>query len=168
MLIGNILIIYVIFARLVELLISHKNTKRLLARGAKEFFPFHYKFIVFFHIFFVIYFFIKSFFVYEIDFNLLFFFSLIQILRYKILFDLGEYWTTKIIVLEKVAMINTGIYKYLKHPNYVIVFLEVLLICLIFYDYLALFFFSLVNLFLIFIRIFYEELANKNRPKSKR
>ena len=67
-------------------------------------------------------------------FLLAFFF--IQILRYKTLSDLGEYWTTRIIVLENAPLTNNGIYEYLKHPNYIIVFIEVFLICLIFHDYL--------------------------------
>ena len=165
MLIGNFLIIYLIFARLIELRLSHNNTKKLLGLGAKEFFPFHYKFIVLFHTFFLIYFFVNSFFVDDIDFYFLLAFFFIQILRYKTLSDLGEYWTTRIIVLENVPLTNNGIYKYLKHPNYIIVFIEVFLICLIFHDYLALVFFSSINLFLLIIRIYYEEKANKHRIK---
>ena len=84
-------------------------------------------------------------------------------MRYKTLSDLGEYWTTRIIVLENAPLTNNGIYKYLKHPNYIIVFIEVFLVCLIFYDYLALVFFSSINLFLLIIRIYYEEKANKHR-----
>ncbi len=166
MLIGNFLIIYLIFARLIELRLSHNNTKKLLGLGAKEFFPFHYKFIVLFHTFFLIYFFINSFFVDDMDFYLLLVFFFIQILRYKTLTDLGEYWTTRIIVLENAPLTSNGIYKYLKHPNYIIVFIEVFLICLIFYDYLALVFFSSVNLFLLSIRIYYENKANKQRIKN--
>lgn len=166
MLIDNFLIIYLITARLIELRISKKNTQKLLDRGAKEFFPFHYKFIVLFHFFFIVYFFIKSFYVQVIDFNILFVFFLIQILRYKIISDLGEYWTTRIIVLEKEPMSKKGIYKYLKHPNYIVVFIEIFLICLIFYDYPGLLFFSFINLVLISIRIYYEEKANKNRIKN--
>ena len=165
MLIGNFLIIYLIFARLIELRLSHNNTKKLLGLGAKEFFPFHYKFIVLFHTFFLIYFFVNSFFVDDMDFIFLLAFFFIQILRYKTLSDLGEYWTTRIIVLENVPLTNNGIYKYLKHPNYIIVFIEVFLICLIFHDYLALVFFSSINLFLLIIRIYYEEKANKHRIK---
>ena len=165
MLIGNFLIIYLIFARLIELRLSHNNTKKLLGLGAKEFFPFHYKFIVLFHAFFLIYFFVNSFFVDDIDFYFLLAFFFIQILRYKTLSDLGEYWTTRIIVLENAPLTNNGIYKYLKHPNYIIVFIEVFLVCLIFYDYLALVFFSSINLFLLIIRIYYEEKANKHRIK---
>lgn len=165
MLIGNFLIIYLIFARLIELRLSHNNTKKLLGLGAKEFFPFHYKFIVLFHTFFLIYFFVNSFFVDDIDFYFLLAFFFIQILRYKTLSDLGEYWTTRIIVLENAPLTNNGIYEYLKHPNYIIVFIEVFLICLIFHDYLALVFFSSINLFLLIIRIYYEEKANKHRIK---
>ena len=63
-------------------------------------------------------------------------------------------------------MSKKGIYKYLKHPNYIVVFIEIFLICLIFYDYPGLLFFSFINLVLISIRIYYEEKANKNRIKN--
>ena len=56
-----LLISYLIICRIVELLISRRNTTRLIKEGAKEFFPFHYKFLVLFHITFIIYFMIKSF-----------------------------------------------------------------------------------------------------------
>ena len=164
--IGNFLIIYIILARLIELIISKRNTKKLLEQGAKEYYSFHYRFIVIFHVLFILYFLIKSLFINYINIELLIIFLFLQILRYKILFDLGKYWTTRIIVLKNMPLINKGIYKYLKHPNYLVVFMEVFLICLIFFDYQALLFFSAINLILIFIRIRYENRANNIRLKK--
>ena len=164
--IDNFLIIYLILARLIELIISKRNTKKLLEQGAKEYYSFHYRFIVIFHVLFILYFLIKSLFINYINIELLIIFLFLQILRYKILFDLGKYWTTRIIVLKNMPLINKGIYKYLKHPNYLVVFMEVFLICLIFFDYQALLFFSAINLILIFIRIRYENRANNIRLKK--
>lgn len=164
--IDSFLVIYLIVARLIELVISKKNTRKLFEQGAIECYAFHYKFIVLFHVTFIIYFLIKSFFIYKININLLVVFFIIQIFRYKVLYDLGKYWTTRIIVLKNKPLINSGIYKYLKHPNYLIVFIEIFLICLIFFDYEALLYFSMVNLLLIFVRIYFEEKANKNRLKE--
>ena len=158
-----LLISYLIICRLIELIISKRNTTRLIKEGAKEFFPFHYKFLVLFHITFIIYFMIKSFDNIDLNYRYIFLFIFIQLLRFKIIFDLGKYWTTRIIVVEKKKLIKTGIYRFFRHPNYIVVFFEIILICIIFNDYEALLYFSLINTILIFIRIYYEERANKNR-----
>ena len=95
----------------------------------------------------------------------LYIFILIQFLRYKIILDLGEYWTTRIIVINK-PLINSWIFKYLRHPNYIVVFFEIFLICLFFNDFVSLIFFSLINLILIIVRIYFEEKANKFRREK--
>ena len=158
-----LLISYLIICRIVELLISRSNTTRLIKEGAKEFFPFHYKFLVLFHITFIIYFMIKSFDNIDLNYRCIFLFIFIQFVRFKIIFDLWNYWTTRIIVVQKKKLIKTGLYRFFRHPNYIVVFFEIILICIIFNDYKALLYFSLINTILIFIRIYYEERANKNR-----
>ena len=60
-------------------------------------------------------------------------------------------------------LVKTWVFRYLRHPNYIVVFLEVILVCLFFNDFLSLIFFSSVNSILIAIRIFFEEKANKFR-----
>ena len=98
----------------------------------------------------------------EVNIEYLYAFLVLQLLRYKIIFDLGFFWTTRIIVIDK-PLVKTFLFKYLKHPNYVVVILEIILVCLFFDDLLALIFFTFFNLILICIRIFYEEKANKFR-----
>lgn len=162
---GLLLILYVVLSRILELFISYRNTNKLLKLGAKEHFKFHYYFLVSFHLIVIVYFLIKSLDVdISLDENLIIFFVL-QVFRLKVHLDLGKYWTTRIIVLEKTPMINHGLYKHFKHPNYLIVILEIFFLCLIFKDILALLFFSIINIFLILLRIFYEEKANKNRGR---
>ena len=163
--VGCSLIVYIIIARVFELILSYINTKNLLKRGAKEYFSEHYKFIVMFHLIFVIYFLLKS--LYSTDFNLyfLYIFILIQFVRYKIIFDLGKYWTTRIIVLDSEPLIKVGIYRYFKHPNYIIVLLEILLVGMIFEDLFALVLFLVAKIFLLKIRISCEDMANKKRIK---
>ena len=156
--------IYIIFSRVFELIISTRNTKKLIENGAVEYYSFHYKFIVIFHIFFILYFLIKSFYNTSYSNEFLYAFFLIQIFRYKIIYDLGGFWTTRILVIQK-PLIKTWIFRYLRHPNYIVVFLEILLVCLFFNDYFSMFIFSIINLILIFIRIYYEEKANKIRRK---
>ena len=157
--------IYVILCRIFELVLSKKNTIRLLREGAVEHYQFHYKFIVAFHFFFVVFFFVKSFLNNNVNIEYLYVFFIVQIFRFKVIYDLGKFWTTRILVINK-PLIKTFAFKYFRHPNYVIVFFEVILICLFFDDLISLAFFSVINFLLISIRIFYEEKANKFRYKN--
>ena len=158
--------IYMIILRILELFLSKLNTERLIKIGAKELYPFHYKFIVIFHSFFLVFFFIKSFGDNFINFKFLVFFCFLQFIRFKIIYDLGKFWTTRIVVINK-PLINTWIFRTFRHPNYIIVFLEVLMVCLIFNDLVSLFSFSLINIVLILVRIYYEEKANLFRRKMR-
>ena len=160
--IDTYLMVYIIFARFFELVLSKKNTTKLLQKGAKEYYRFHYKFIVLFHIVFIIFFLAKSFSNSIFDIQYLYFFFIVQIFRYKIIYDLGEFWTTRILVINK-PLVKTWMFRYLRHPNYIVVFLEVILICLFFNDFYSLLLFSVINTILIAIRIYYEEKANSNR-----
>tara|TARA_B100000575_G_scaffold90036_1_gene71502 strand:- start:74 stop:568 length:495 start_codon:yes stop_codon:yes gene_type:complete len=160
--IDTYLIIYIILCRLFELLLSRRNTSKLLKEGGVEYYKNHYKYIVFFHVIFIFFFLIKSMNNTNVNMEYLYAFLVLQLIRYKIISDLGFFWTTRIIVIEK-PLVNTFLFKYFKHPNYVVVILEIILVCLFFDDLIALIFFTFFNSILICIRIFYEEKANKFR-----
>ncbi len=164
--IDNFLIIYIIFSRIFELILSKINTKNLINNGASEHYSSHYFLIVFFHIIFIVYFLYLSFKTLQIDLKFLTFFIFLQFIRYKIIYDLGKYWTTRIIVMEKEPLVKNGLYKYFKHPNYLIVLIEVMTVCLIFSDYLALLIFTIVKSFLLLVRIKYEDKANFKRRQK--
>ena len=154
--------VYIIFARIFELFLSKKNTTKLLQEGAREYYEFHYKFIVLFHIIFILFFLAKSFSGSTYNIYYLYIFFIVQIIRYKVIYDLGEFWTTRILVINK-SLIKTWMFRNLRHPNYIVVFLEVMLVCLFFNDFFSLVVFSIINLILIGVRVFYEEKANKFR-----
>jgi methyltransferase len=160
--IDTFLMAYVIASRIFELILSNKNTKRLINEGAREYYESHYKFIVAFHLIFILFFLVKSFTVTNINLLYLYMFFVVQIVRYRIIYELGKYWTTRIIVVNK-PLIKTWMFRNLRHPNYIVVFLEVILISLCFNDFYSLIFFSSINFILICIRIFYEEKANRFR-----
>jgi len=58
-------------------------------------------------------------------------------------------------------LVNSGPYKYLRHPNYIAVVIEFAVIPLIFSCYLTAFVFSVINLILLRRRIKIEEDALK-------
>lgn len=49
---------------------------------------------------------------------------LLQLGRYKVMTDLGPYWNTKILIQPGGRRVSRGVYRYLQHPNYLIVMLE--------------------------------------------
>ena len=161
--IEQLLIFYIILLRIFELRLSSKNTKILLSKGAVEQYSSHYIYFIIFHVVFIVYFFIKSFSYIETTYIFYFLFFLTQIIRYLVIKELGGLWTTRIIVCNNTPLVKTGIYRYFRHPNYMVVALEIIIICLIFIDYYALAFFTFLKIILLSIRIYFEDKANKKR-----
>jgi len=55
-------------------------------------------------------------------------FLVLQVGRYWVLATLGPRWTTRVIVLPGAPLIESGPYRLLRHPNYVIVAVELALV----------------------------------------
>ncbi|KYD09210.1 hypothetical protein MXL46_01305 [Heyndrickxia sporothermodurans] len=156
-----LLLVIIIIQRCVELFIAKKNERFLKDQGAKEYGRKHYLFMVMMHIcFFVsllveVTFFAKSLSsLWPIWFSL---FLLTQIGRVWVIQSLGTFWNTKIIVLPEATIVSKGPYKYIKHPNYLIVTTELLVIPLMFNAYFTLVCFFILNQLILAIRIPYEE-----------
>ena len=164
---GNSLIffsvfLFVLLQRAVELVIARRNEKLLLAKGAYEVGASHYPYIVILHIGFLMSLLIEV--MYEATFSLvhpllLVFFLVVQCVRIWCIQSLGVYWNTKIIVLRGADVVVRGPYKFLRHPNYVIVCLEILLLPVMFGAYFTALLFTALNLWMLFIRIPLEEEA---------
>jgi methyltransferase len=103
-----------------ELVLSHYNTRRLMARGAVEVAPRHYPLMVAVHATWLI-----SLWVFgheaPIDTPALMFYLVLQGLRFWVMRTLGPRWTTRIIVLAGEPLVRAGPYRYLAHPNYAVV-----------------------------------------------
>ncbi len=56
----------------------------------------------------------------------------LQVLRLWVLATLGSRWTTRIIVLPGASLVEAGPYRFLSHPNYVVVVCEIALLPLMF------------------------------------
>lgn len=168
------LISFIILQRLVELYIAYKNEQWMKARGGIEVGREHYKWFIWLHVSFFIFMLLE--FHYhvviknkEMSFYFLFFliFILAQIGRIWCIHSLGRFWNTKIIVLPKIALIKKGPYRFMKHPNYAIVFIELLSIPLIFGLYLTAYIFPFLHLLLLTIRIPIEEDALNRSTTTK-
>lgn len=82
-----------------------------------------------------------------------------QILRYLSMQALKQRWTLPIVILPNTPVVNRGIYRYLRHPNWLGVILEIAAIPLIHGAYLTAIIFSLANSLLMSKRIQMEEEA---------
>lgn len=82
-----------------------------------------------------------------------------QVIRYWALYSLGTYWNTKILVVPNAMMVKKGPYRWLKHPNYVVVAIELMLIPLLFNAYFTAILFTCLNAWMMAVRIQTEEKA---------
>jgi len=152
--------------RLTELFYAANNEKILKNRGAKEYDRSGYFAIVFMHVLFFIslvaekVYFARGFNFFSPLFFILFVSA--QFLRYWSIYSLGIYWNTKIIYLPGAELISRGPYRYMKHPNYLAVVVEIVTIPLIFSCYFTALIFSIINLLLLIRRIGIEEEVIKN------
>jgi methyltransferase len=82
-----------------------------------------------------------------------------QVLRYWAIWTLGERWNTRIVVIPGAAPVTGGPYRYLRHPNYLAVMIEVAAIPLMRANWYAAIGFSMANAILMAVRIPAEERA---------
>ena len=149
--------------RLIELLIARRNERIVKSNGAREYDQKGYKLIVLMHIAFFISL-ISEYVSFGKTLNhywipLVILFLLAQALRYWAITSLGYYWNTKILVTPNTSPISRGPYKYIRHPNYLAVIVEIAVIPLIFSCYLTSIIFTILNLIVLRRRIQIEEHA---------
>ena len=80
-------------------------------------------------------------------------------LRYWVITTLGDRWTTRVFVVPGEAPVTGGPFRYLRHPNYLAVVLEVAALPLVHGAWLTSLVFSLLNAWLLSVRIRVEESA---------
>ena len=83
----------------------------------------------------------------------------LQILRVWVIASLGERWTTLILVLPGAPLVRSGPYRLLRHPNYVVVVIEIALLPLAFGLVAFAIGFSVANASILAWRIRIEERA---------
>ena len=149
---------FVTLQRLAELALSQRNMKRLLARGAHEVAPEHYPFMVALHATWlaVLWFFGPG---PPIKVVPLILFLLLQLGRVWVIATLGERWTTRIIVLPAEPLVTSGPYRWVNHPNYLIVIGEFAVLPLVFGLPMVAIVFSLLNAAILVVRIRAENKA---------
>ena len=157
--IGSILLLaYVTAARLVELWFANRNTRQLMARGATEHAPGHYPFIVVMHAAWIVG-------LWWLGWNRpislpwLAPFVLLQGLRFWVFATLGSRWTARIITVPDDVLVTRGPYRFLRHPNYVVVVGEIAVLPMVFGLWAFALVFSALNAAALFVRIRAENQA---------
>ncbi|PVE23272.1 hypothetical protein DC522_16840 [Microvirga sp. KLBC 81] len=154
------LLILVTLQRMSELAWARRNTRRLKARGAVEVASGHYGLIVLVHTAWLL-----GLWVLAWDRPLApgwaGVYVALQVARFWVLASLGERWTTRIIVLPRTPLVRTGPYRFMNHPNYLVVAAEIAVLPLAFglVGYAILF--SLLNAAVLTVRIRAETRALK-------
>ena len=84
-------------------------------------------------------------------------YAMLQLGRIWVIVSLGRYWTTRIITLPGAPLVRTGPFRYLRHPNYLLVAAEIAVLPLAFRAVAIAVAFSTLNIVLIARRIWIEE-----------
>jgi methyltransferase len=152
---------FIALSRIGELMLSKRNEKWLVQHNAVEFGKEHYQFMVMLHVLFFVSL-IVEYIVRAAPHYSLFFIVLpviLLLIKAWIITSLGKFWTTKIYRIPGSWLINKGPYKYVKHPNYMIVIAEIAVIPLAFHLYYTAVVFTILNALMLYVRIKEENKA---------
>jgi methyltransferase len=155
----NILILALVtLQRLGELWLSKRNTARLLTKGAREHSRGHYPLIVAVHAAWLAALWLLAL-PRPVDGFWLAMFVLIELARIWVLASLGPRWTTRIIVLPGEPLVRRGPYRFVNHPNYLVVVAEIATLPLVFGLWQVALIFSGLNAAILAVRIRAENAA---------
>ena len=149
---------FVTFQRLAELVLARQNTAKLLAMGAREYAPGHYPLIVAVHTLWLaaLWWLAPG---RPIHWPLFILFVLLQLGRVWVLRTLGPRWTTRIIVLPGAPLVTGGPFRFVSHPNYLVVIGEIAVLPLVFGLWQVAALFTVLNALVLAIRIRAENRA---------
>jgi methyltransferase len=158
----TVLVALVALGRLFELRIASRNRQRLLARGGVEVAPGHYPLMVALHTALLIscpleVWLLRRPFVPLLAGSMFLLLILAAALRWWVIASLDGRWTTRIVVLPGVPPVTGGPYRFLRHPNYLAVILEIFSLPMIHMAWLTALVFSLADALLLRVRIRAEE-----------
>lgn len=151
-----------------ELLWARRNTAALLRAGAVEAASGHYPLIVLLHAAWLAGLWLAAP-GRPVDLRFLAVLAILQAGRLWVLATLGRRWTTRILVVPGERLLAAGPYRYVRHPNYLVVAGEIATVPLAFGLVLYAAVFSVLNGILLFVRIRSEEAALASaRPPGPR
>ena len=147
-----VILALVTLQRIGELWLSNRNTRRLVAQGAREAGAGHYPVMIAIHVLWLaaLWWLAPG---RAIDGFWLGIFVLLELARIWVVSTLGRRWTTRIIVLPGAELVRTGPYRWVDHPNYMVVVGEIATLPLVFGLWQVALLFSLLNAAILAVRI---------------
>jgi methyltransferase len=156
-----------IFERLAELIISRRNAKWSLVQGGVEFGRDHYKWMVILHSTYLVACVLEPLLLERVvSTEWAVFFTVIVVLtqglRWWVITTLGRQWNTRVIIVPGLTRIQGGPFRFFNHPNYIAVIIELAALPLIHGAWTTSVIFSILNLWLLRVRIRIENEALKS------
>lgn len=143
--------------RVAELWLARRNTRILLARGGVEHGRGQYPYFVLLHAAWLAALLVLVPWDTPPSWTFLGLFAVVQAGRFWVLWSLGGYFTTRIVTLPGAPLVRRGPYRFMRHPNYLVVVAEIALLPLAFRAYAIAIVFSILNLGLLSWRIRVED-----------
>ena len=153
------LVLLVALQRLIEVAWARRNERRLLAAGGIEVGAAHHPLFFVLHGSWLAALWLLVAADAPVIWPLLVLFALFQAARVWVIGSLGRYWTTRVITVPNAPLVKSGPYRWLKHPNYVVVTAEIAVLPLAFGAWEIALVFSALNALLLYHRIRVEEQA---------
>ncbi|MBV9572027.1 MAG: hypothetical protein JO056_12370 [Alphaproteobacteria bacterium] len=147
----------VVIQRLGELVYAERNTRALLTRGGVEIGREHYPLFVILHGAWLVTIATALPHPTPLYWLPLAGYVVLEVGRVWTMLSLGPYWTTRIITVEGAPLVRRGPYRFVRHPNYIVVTGEIAVLPLVFGEVRVAAAFSLLNALLLFWRIREEE-----------
>jgi methyltransferase len=154
---------YVMAQRLAELGYANANTRRLLAEGGREYGARHYPLFLILHSGWLISIAMFAKPTETPQILLLSAFIASQAFRFWTLSSIGRWWTTRIISAPHFPRVKRGPYRFIKHPNYTLVVVEIALLPLLLGAPAMAVTFSVLNAALLWWRIRMEAIVLEER-----
>jgi methyltransferase len=160
----TVLVAAVAVQRLYELRLSRRNQAGLEARGGREHAPRQLRWMTLVHSGWLVAMLVEVWvfgrgFTWALAGPALVLFAAGQTLRYLAISALGRRWTVSIVTVPGERVVTRGVYRYLRHPNYLGVVLEIAALPLIHGAWVTALLFSAANAGVLAMRIRAEEQA---------
>jgi methyltransferase len=166
----TLLVALVALERLVEMVIARRNARWSFARGGREYGAGHYPVMVALHTSLLVAALVEVWWrdprpIPAVTTVCLLLLAGTMSLRYWVIATLGHRWNTRVIVLPEGQVVTGGPFRFLRHPNYVAVAIEVAVLPLVHSAVITAVVFSVANAALLMVRIRVEEEALRSNDE---
>jgi methyltransferase len=160
----NLFIVAIGLERLVELVVSRRNANWSIANGGKEFGRGHYPVMVSMHVLLLVSCIVEVAaahrpFIPWLGWPMIGLVVLSTIVRWWCATILGKHWNPRLIVIPGAPLVHGGPYRWLHHPNYTAVAVEVAALPLVHSAWVTAIVFSIANALVLNVRIRAENVA---------